>query len=388
MNDLNCPVCGTTYQSSLPGKCDCCDYEFTDSYIKNFLKKEKEIEEKRIRLKKEQYQKDGLVGMLIKDLNQIKKEAIKREKHEREEKRRMLEEEKRRAERLKKAEEEKKRLKEDEEKRRLEEQKRRREATQKLRSFSKSIITCILIIALVGSPFYYFKVARPRNKYEKALSYIEEENYPKAIKILDKLDDYKDAKVLGKKCRIMAGGDVILGTYSDLFKEQGGDSIHWLVRMHKGSKYLLIARDAWYAIEFNETSDVTWENSKVRRFLQEDYEACFSDEEKHIILTTDVKTKGEGTTKDKLFLLDPNEFENVGYIGLYDERVGWLRPENKTLYYGFNENAHQYGRSANADREYVRPVMWIDIDLLGSSSASTGGELKISTDDIKSENKF
>lgn len=50
MYDLNCPCCGTTYQGSVAGFCDCCGYEFTEAFISELIatekKKEKEIQEK------------------------------------------------------------------------------------------------------------------------------------------------------------------------------------------------------------------------------------------------------------------------------------------------------------------------------------------------------
>lgn len=46
MNDLNCPNCGTTYQSTKSGYCDCCGFEFTDVYINKIVSAEKEKEKK------------------------------------------------------------------------------------------------------------------------------------------------------------------------------------------------------------------------------------------------------------------------------------------------------------------------------------------------------
>lgn len=50
MYDLNCPSCGTTYQSTKSGYCDCCGFEFTDAYINQVVsaekKKQKEIQKK------------------------------------------------------------------------------------------------------------------------------------------------------------------------------------------------------------------------------------------------------------------------------------------------------------------------------------------------------
>lgn len=42
MNDINCPNCGTTYQSTKSGYCDCCGFEFTDAYINQIVSVEKE----------------------------------------------------------------------------------------------------------------------------------------------------------------------------------------------------------------------------------------------------------------------------------------------------------------------------------------------------------
>lgn len=44
MNDLNCPNCGTSYQSLNSGYCDCCGYEFTNDYIIKAVSAEKEKE--------------------------------------------------------------------------------------------------------------------------------------------------------------------------------------------------------------------------------------------------------------------------------------------------------------------------------------------------------
>ena len=44
MNDLNCPSCGTTYQSLKAGVCDCCGFEFTSDYINKIISEEKKQE--------------------------------------------------------------------------------------------------------------------------------------------------------------------------------------------------------------------------------------------------------------------------------------------------------------------------------------------------------
>lgn len=52
MYDLNCPCCGTTYQGSVAGFCDCCGYEFTEAYISELIVTEKKNKFKRKLLRK------------------------------------------------------------------------------------------------------------------------------------------------------------------------------------------------------------------------------------------------------------------------------------------------------------------------------------------------
>lgn len=58
MYDLNCPCCGTSYQGSAAGLCECCGYEFTEEYINELIaaekKREQEIREKIAEEKRQQ----------------------------------------------------------------------------------------------------------------------------------------------------------------------------------------------------------------------------------------------------------------------------------------------------------------------------------------------
>lgn len=91
MYDLNCPCCGTTYQGSGTGFCDCCGYEFTDTYISELIatekKKQKEIQEK---IAEEEKQRKLLLER--KKLEQKKKEeaeekaALEKERQEKKDK--------------------------------------------------------------------------------------------------------------------------------------------------------------------------------------------------------------------------------------------------------------------------------------------------------------
>lgn len=81
MNDLNCPQCGTTKSIVTTGICDCCGYEFTNDYIKDFLEKEKVFDEKQLHLKKE-----------LKKREKREKKELRSKSKEEEHKRRELDE--------------------------------------------------------------------------------------------------------------------------------------------------------------------------------------------------------------------------------------------------------------------------------------------------------
>ena len=127
MYDLNCPCCGTTFQSITAGSCECCGYEFTDEYINEFIakekKKENEIEEKIAEEKRQQ--------QLL-----LEQQEAERQRQE--------------AERRKKEEEERKAaIKKEKQKKRTE---RKRELSRqwlKMQKYSGIIITAIFVLLII-----------------------------------------------------------------------------------------------------------------------------------------------------------------------------------------------------------------------------------------------
>jgi len=221
---LNCPECGSPFEYSIDtneGACLVCGYipskKDIDSYFK--LKEQRENEFKEEKRKQDEEQR-RIEEEKIRIENQILTKKIEEENKKRRAEEELLK--KKKAEEERKRREAEERKKELARKQKLERKKKIKKLKKSFSSVGKPIIIGVLIISLLCSPFYYFKVARPRNKYEKALAYIEVEDYYKATKILGKLDDYKDSEILYKKCRIMAGWDVSFGTYSDLFKGKSG----------------------------------------------------------------------------------------------------------------------------------------------------------------------
>lgn len=99
MNDLNCPSCGTTYQSSKAGFCDCCGYEFTTEYINSILRKEKK-QEKIVQKKvaEENYKRQ----IIQKKEEKAKQQKVNAEKKAREKEKNTYLKEKRKREKIEK----------------------------------------------------------------------------------------------------------------------------------------------------------------------------------------------------------------------------------------------------------------------------------------------
>ena len=106
-------------------------------------------------------------------------------------------------------------------------------------------------------------------------------------------------------------GDIVtLGNYYG--------EIEWLVLDVKDDNLLLITLDCIDALPYNnERKKLTWENSDIRKWLNEDFiEMAFSEEEQNLILTTELENPdnkrfggaiGGNNTQDKVFLLSHDE---------------------------------------------------------------------------------
>lgn len=124
-----------------------------------------------------------------------------------------------------------------------------------------------------------------------------------------------------------ASGNSIIGEYIKIgryFYEENGKKkpIEWLVlNTYSDGSALLLSRFGLDSAAFDDQTDVTWDNSNVRAWLNTKfYGIAFSEEEKAGIRSTfvlnqdnaDYKTKGGNNTYDKIFIL--NEDEMVRYL--------------------------------------------------------------------------
>lgn len=120
---------------------------------------------------------------------------------------------------------------------------------------------------------------------------------------------------------------VKLGRYEqDNDLSNGAEDIYWLVQEKNGNELMLVSLYCLDVVPFhNEHTDITWEHSDVRRFLNEDFfHTAFHADEQRMIVTTEVVNKPNpvhGTdsgnnTQDKVYMLSLEEV--MRYNDIYD----------------------------------------------------------------------
>lgn len=189
-------------------------------------------------------------------------------------------------------------------------------------------------------------------------------------------------------------GDYIrIGNYEqDNDLSNGKESIEWVVLEEEGDKVLVVSRYALDGREYHnaDTEDVvTWENSDIRKWLNEDFfNEAFSETEKNLIPEMPVEVEncpnnGVGTN-DKIFLL--SEAEVRRYFGRMKEQVceatdyadskGVFRNEKgacrwwvRTMSTGYRGQGARHinivggALSAEVSANYaVRPAMWMIVE--------------------------
>lgn len=180
----------------------------------------------------------------------------------------------------------------------------------------------------------------------------------------------------------------------------GFEDIEWILLDRQGNSALLMSKNIIENSNFNlGSTDSTWNNSELRRFINEDcYNAWFDEDEKARILTTNVMTKdsigNNISSADKIYILDEDECRK--YFGYEDtnghnKRIAthitpylkatrknitieskevwykgnssfWLRdaattPQN-VKYVGLAGKLHPEGDTV-LENDGIRPVLWV-----------------------------
>lgn len=235
---------------------------------------------------------------------------------------------------------------------------------------------------------------------------ITEENTDEIVKeseiTIDKIyDDF--SKSLNS---IKVGDTIFFGSYEqDNDKNNGKENIEWIV-LYKSKKnsMMLISKKILDAMPYSlENENVTWAESDVRKFLNDDfYNAAFDDFSKHFIMKNEMsnnknvnyKTDAGEDTIDKVFLLsesqanryfkksdknmhnksratlatkyaknrgiDVTNNENEWYNG---NSAYWLRTpgsdNSRAIVVEDNGNLFNYGENVTKVEVGIRPCIWI-----------------------------
>jgi hypothetical protein len=185
---------------------------------------------------------------------------------------------------------------------------------------------------------------------------------------------------------IEVGDTVTFGTYN-------GVPITWKVLKMENSRALIISEHVLAQVNFNnKNADITWEDSEIRNWLNNDFLASsFNELQRLAIFETEIVqsnnpdygVSGGNNTKDKIFLLSTDEARDLFITN--EERKAtmdglamkwWLRSpgvEGKFIAIVLYDGAvYSFGANANGDTVYncgVRPALWADIMSLQTASA-------------------
>lgn len=163
----------------------------------------------------------------------------------------------------------------------------------------------------------------------------------------------------------------------------GRNSQEWLVCKKDGDKALLRLYNPIDGEKFDGNgvlSGFSWEKSKVRKYLNEDfYNTTFSNEEKKRIINTELENSiyenGKTNiqiTKDNVFLLNENEngnYEECRYVESYDIMIESCRKKTGDDYYTYykkrNNNSGEllvYDKNEDDVKEmYLLPMIWVNM---------------------------
>ncbi len=152
---------------------------------------------------------------------------------------------------------------------------------------------------------------------------------------------------------------VLFGSYP-----QGPDRIvnpiEWDVLKLEGNKALLCSKNVLETRRFDAKSNA-WKSSEIRHWLNNEFmNAAFADDEKVVILNTELPDVG---TTDKVFLLSDKEAANC----VSCRKSNWLWLRTPCFFHDTKAGfVDYYGTLGNdlVSNEYVGvvPALWVDLD--------------------------
>ncbi len=192
------------------------------------------------------------------------------------------------------------------------------------------------------------------NKYIQAEDCFKNQDYVDAMQIYNELGDYKDCKQKIEQIqnRLATDEAIYYGTYQN-------NPIAWRAIKTEDNRMLLIAKEAICELPYNnEIKDVTWQNSSLFSWLNNDFIGSFSKDQLSNISTT--KVDGADC---KIFLLSKEEADNLKDTSvLTAETDWWLRTKSdvNALYVKSSGEIVEDGETV-VRAKGVRPCIWIDL---------------------------
>jgi len=189
--------------------------------------------------------------------------------------------------------------------------------------------------------------------YEWGEELLKNKDYTKAAELFLTLGDYKDAKdkvihiynLFGEK-------DVIY------FGKYKNEPIAWQILDTKEHKVLLITKEPIEQMEYNkEYKAIDWENSSLRKWLNEDFYQGFDEKEKARLLKNTDQT-------DNVFLLSNENIKSYRKLKKAS-KTWWIdsKGDEKTKAMYVEENGAINESGDNVTKLHgVRPSIWLNLD--------------------------
>ena len=267
---------------------------------------------------------------------------------------------------------------------------------------STAFVAFVLALALV---------IIPAQKYQNALSDIDEGNIVEAYEALVAMNDYKDSAALAEsifedykqaKLKVAGVGDTVYyGHYYQSTSGKEKSDVAWKVIDKKDHRLLLVSNIGLDCKPYHsEYTDVTWEDCSLRGWLNSEFlSEAFTPEEQanipQVTVSADKNPEYPATdpgkdTKDKIFILSAAEatkyFETDtqrmcsvsnyaiskgSYISSDYTESGYscwwvLRTpgseQTYMTYVHFNGSIGYFGGSIIAQISAIRPAMWLEVN--------------------------
>lgn len=273
------------------------------------------------------------------------------------------------------------------------------------KSAIRRILLMTTVIIIVVASIIFANTAS--TKYYTANLLLKTGSYNSAIKIYNKLGDYKEARENKYKAQYLKGKELLdKGNHNDAlaaFKEATdyedsrryiadiekliiknsaiNDTVKlgkfdWKILDIRDNKALLAKKTVIDGIAYNNSLvDTSWETSTLRQWLNSDFlSQSFSDEERSSIVLSELDNiansytaiQAGNSTKDYIFILSLDEAQNYVDGLSKTEKNTWLRTPGSNLttaaFLSSDKTIMENGYPVNSDKLAVRPVLWYNLD--------------------------